>query len=810
MNYILSENTKIFITENSPVLITKSIADVLEPEKRKRDFTKEIEVPGTAENLAYFKGYFSFTSTDSGLNFDPTRKVSADYFSNENNIFKNCFLMLNKVTLRGGTFIFSVHLFSELKNLILEMRKYNVNELDFSAYNHVLNKANIISRQNITAGICYPLVDYGGRAVVDTWRTTDFRPFVKTGAILDRILLKIGVNPNPFIPSPSVLSILEEVFYGSGGGEIPNISPAEIASRKTDVDGTFNYSQPSIASEVTLLNIKNTLGATTTESVVTDPSNQYLNFEVYASKTGRYKITLEINGVATIAPYTSLAQENRSGIYKNGVLANYEYSTSENFTITNTAELDLNSGDRIDFTFTQMMGRTPSGLPFPNNADIFNLPTNIAWTHNIKLESLDEKIIDGATVDVAMSLPSMNCADFFNGLITLLNLYLTDSEDGDTYIDSLSKFYQTTTTAEDINMLVDESKDIEWIPLSNTFAKEIHFKYADNKDFENQTYIDKFGTSYGDLKITNQSDFATGEKIFKLPFANVIPCNSTPGVNAIHPRFVVSEANGTFKPNKGAPRIGFAVNLPSPSSYKLADSDGNNVEVRTTGCTLHHFDSITAPTLDLNFTLVSEMYYDVSNVTLNNRYNENYREFIEESTSADSRFLKCYIKYNDYDIKKLNLRQLRYYKGSYFRLNKIEDYNGNSDSPDTTKAELIKVLAPKVRPILEIPTVFQPAAPSPFNGEPIIEDVIVGDILTPITLPVTFSERPNIYVNVLDSSAFITMPSLESKYSTVTIFNKSSIGTYIYYGRLMISEMKANGTAIINWNGKGWNEFYTK
>src|SRR5690606_19106103 len=157
MNYILSENTKIFIAENSPVLITKTIADVLEPEKRKRDFSKEIEVPGTAENLAYFKGYFSFTSTDSGLNFDPTRKVLADYYSNEINIFKNCFLMLNKVTLRGGTFIFSVHLFSELKNLLIEMRKHNVNELDFSTNNHVLNKANIIAHQDITEAVCYPL-----------------------------------------------------------------------------------------------------------------------------------------------------------------------------------------------------------------------------------------------------------------------------------------------------------------------------------------------------------------------------------------------------------------------------------------------------------------------------------------------------------------------------------------------------------------------------------------------------------------------------------------------------------------------------
>ena len=64
MNYILSENIKIELQENSPVLITKSIADVLEPEKRKRDYSKEIELPSTEENLKFFRGYFSFTSSN--------------------------------------------------------------------------------------------------------------------------------------------------------------------------------------------------------------------------------------------------------------------------------------------------------------------------------------------------------------------------------------------------------------------------------------------------------------------------------------------------------------------------------------------------------------------------------------------------------------------------------------------------------------------------------------------------------------------------------------------------------------------------
>lgn len=789
MNYILSEGYKISVEDESPVLITKSIADVLNPEQRKRDFSKEIEVHGTADNLKFFRGYFSFTSTSDGFNFDATKKIQADYYSENSNIFPNCFLMLNKVVKKEGTFFFSIQLFSELKNVFLELRKHDVNELDYSDLNHTLSKANIKSSWAFSSDYSYCLVDNGNRTLLDTWRTTDLQPYVRVKRIINQMLTKVGVDPASFQFSTNINTYLNEMVYGYGGGEKPKISAIEVAQRLVDVSGTLTYVPPEQAVERSLRTIRETLGATYSNTTTSNPLGQYADYEIQVARTGRYRITFDLGGTVTyLTPPGTTAYPNRATIYKNGISLGYKIDGANTFSISNTVDLNLQSGDLLTFTYSQKMAlSTLDGS--------IQRPSNVDLNFDVNLQSLDEEVIDGATIEVGNYLPSMNCADFLNGIITIFNLYLSDNNDSNiTTIDKLPSFYKLANEAVRIDGLVDYSKDIELIPLANQFAKNIHFKYKENKDFDNTTYFDKFGVNYGDATIVNQSDFATGEKVFQLPFSNVVPANSIIGVDATIPRFVIAQEDGTFKPNKGNPRIGFHNTM--TCNFKLADSSGNNVETITSAATLHHFRDYLTPTYDLNFTLVQEVFYPTNSVTIKNLYNENYKVFIDESTSKDSRLLKLSLKLNSLDVKQLDFRKFRYYQGSYYRLNKVEDFNGNTSTPDTTKVELIKVLEPKSKPNIIFPTSPQPTIEGGFSGNPIIGDFDFGLVSGTVVTPKIVNKFTQLYTNARPISG-VDIPTPLSEGATITIYNTSGVNSLdVSVSGVLLDTVQAKGIGI--------------
>ena len=109
-----------------------------------------------------------------------------------------------------------------------------------------------------------------------------------------------------------------------------------------------------------------------------------------------------------------------------------------------------------------------------------------------------------------------------------------------------------------------------------------------------------------------------------------------------------------------------------------------------------HLDNPYNPTFDLNWGLPRQIYYDFSygnKFTLNypnsNCYNIYWKKYIEEITDKNSRILECYLALRPYDYAELSFRKNYYIDGAYWRLLKVTDFDGNSES--TTKCEFLKV-----------------------------------------------------------------------------------------------------------------------
>jgi hypothetical protein len=124
--------------------ISYSIADVKNPESRKRSRSKTFDLPGTRRNCELFAATFQLTLSpnntfDSLVNFNPTARTVAKYKRHGLTVFDGL-VKLNKVILDKGNYSFNITLYSNIVNIIRDLEDKKLKDLDWSMYNHKLNR----------------------------------------------------------------------------------------------------------------------------------------------------------------------------------------------------------------------------------------------------------------------------------------------------------------------------------------------------------------------------------------------------------------------------------------------------------------------------------------------------------------------------------------------------------------------------------------------------------------------------------------------------------------------------------------------
>lgn len=104
-----------------------------------------------------------------------------------------------------------------------------------------------------------------------------------------------------------------------------------------------------------------------------------------------------------------------------------------------------------------------------------------------------------------------------------------------------------------------------------------------------------------------------------------------------------------------------------------------------------HFDDPVTPTLDINFGLPAELYYQAKgqSITDNNLFNSYYSTQYDEVTDKDSKVVDMYLNLNPADIQSLDFRNEVYIAGQYYRLVEITDYD--MINAGLTKCRFLKV-----------------------------------------------------------------------------------------------------------------------
>ena len=598
------------------VPISYSVADMKRPDKRRSSSSKTGKLKGTANNMRALRNIYNLSASNleeqtGSFSFDPRVRVEAIYEEEGVALFVGLFQVL-KAVKSNEAWVFEFVLFSNIVNIYNELQDLRVSDLDWSDYNHLLDKDTIRKSwdesvirdgsavSNFTAGVpdgfgyIYSWFDLGFNYPSNTprrQRTNQITLGVYFREVMDKIMEFAGVDYE-FTLRDSELWKRLTLF--NEGGEIPKITLAEINLREVDKDEKINLEKQT---EITNLasafqNIERkrfSVGgfdwlSRYTDAVNQDDLQQVLPVSeplrrIVIAKTGLYKISItgKYYLSAVVDDFDATQWEagfpnqrrvqmalNRNGSVIStgigfGTLPDPAASKQEiEVSISHEEEVFLNQGDEIDYrviyNYSATLERDVSDTADPEDLTIY-IESKTDF-QDIKMEAIEADIQDGSDISLTRFLPKIKCSDFLLSVMRMFNLYQIEQDDGSVKFEPANDFYGGTDSqsTEDWSDLVDYSQDVDIEPPNRIEGKIYNLGFQQEDDFYNQQYSEEFGENYGEQNYQVSNTWQRGTNEIKLDFAQTIPVQIL-GVDVIMPNITKRE-DGAFVPYKGkAPRF---------------------------------------------------------------------------------------------------------------------------------------------------------------------------------------------------------------------------------------------------------------
>lgn len=717
MIQLFINNKEIDINESIDIPLTFSQADAKNPEKRKRNFSKTIKIPGTKRNNLFFQSAYNLHISDVygdliGFDFDPTLRYPARVLRNGKPIFIGSASLVKAVTkLKQNEF--HVNLFSNIVDLFQALGDIKVSELGWSVYDHTLNVTNIENSWTaaVGSGYWYPYIQYGYSQNPLRIKTNQLRPFVYVKEIVEKCFDYAGlsISGSFFDVDP-----LNKLTWGTSGGNLVTIDSTEANNRlvsftgtgtdqfdvpvsSVDLDGAFFWSvfeservyQFSDNTYISIVEVQDTLSQM-------DESTGF----IVAANSGTYSVDFT-NQVRCI--YQAVGAVAGDKIYEIDliarVLVNGAVINTNTFSIYDTAaggtgavalnlsqELVLSAGDLVQLDY-----KVVTKAKFKNTSGTLRVDFDVISSTMI-MTAVQTDLVDGDTVSVASFLPDMKARDFLNDLITMFNLYVSDpDQDGTVVLLPEGDYFYDTDDVDNWTDKLDRGSEIEIVSGVNIEGKNYRFRWAEDRDYYKQLYFDTEGHDYGDYLYEVPSTFKKGDKVYQVGSAQSCPVQIELTDIIIPHIFEMDEATGVVKPHKGKPRFFFNNGTTATTTgWILINSDTAAETTEAVYPQAHHLDDITAPAYDLNFGVPEYVFYDADAYTANNLCNQYHLPFIRQLTGRDSKLVTAWFKLDESDLYENFMRRLALIDGVVYRKNLVSDYLANSEK--LVKCELLRIL----------------------------------------------------------------------------------------------------------------------
>ena len=664
---IYIEDYKLDLLQDISTEFNYVIDDINDFGSRNTSYSKTINIAGTATNNKIFGFVFDLGNsnfTDNNLpnvnyNFNASKAAQCRIFIDKIQIFKGTLRIL-EIVIDDKTIEYQCSVFGELGGFITALGNKRLQDLDFSAYNHDYNVANIKASWDTIAGTgyYYPLIDYGNVSTDKiNFQATAYRPALYVKEYLQKIFA--GTD---YTYTLDLLSGEQELFNRL---IIPHNQKA-----LTKTTGTLNVATRTTPYEI--LGTRTIPFETVTGSGLV-PSSANSVFTYTGATSFNLKIQYSFGGDSTSGVFY---------IFKNTTSV-YEYNFVGGFGLDGEIEVLMNTNDYIRFRFTNTapnrddppINLTEAQVSFFSDALI---PVNVAY---------------GDSLVVNDTIPKgVFQRDFFLSIVKMFNLYVYEDtwDDKKIIIKPYINFYPDSyANALDWSNKIDRSKPLSIKPMSELNARYFNYKYMQDNDFYNENYTKKYNEGYGDRIYDTEFDFSKETDSVELIFAASVLYQKV-STDKIYPAiYKVSDNNTKENSMDSVIRILQAKKITGRTSYNILNG-GSVVDTITTYGYGGHLNDPFTPTNDINFGSPFELQFTAATYPTTNLFNAYHSQYIAEITSKDSKLLTCSALLNTIDINDLDFSKYIWIDGVLFRLNKVENYNPMEYN--TTKISLLKVI----------------------------------------------------------------------------------------------------------------------
>jgi len=664
MYELFIEGQKADINDQISVQLTFAIDDVANFASRETTFSKQIVLPGTAANHSIFGHVYEMGSNNPfspgqpniGAAFNVAQTSRAELRLNGLLILRGIFRLTG--IIKDGDFVeYEGALFGELSGLMSEISNKKLEDLDFSAYDHVWDHTAISSSwDNIPgSGYFYPLIDYGNYREANNrdYDIGTFRPALYAKEYLDKMFAAAGYSySSTFLNS----SYFKSLIIPQNKKQLTNNNPIALNRNANDqfTPGTRNYNLRFIFGDLGLFttNVNSdefTLGGSTSISCIIKATVDITSYDGFPTD-----IRLQIRKGTTVLKQITIS-----------ALGEYELTTDQ---------LTLNVGEMINVRFTDL-----------------TIGEEMFYDGNLFVETLTpiERIPNvGDTLYVNDSIPKgIFQKDFLSSLVKMFNLYIWEDKENEKRLNI--EPYTNYVTTNDIDWTYKVARDKSWqiSPMGNLNGRIFEYKYKDDSDFYNESYKKKFNQNYADRQFDTGFQFSADRISTEIIFASSPLLKYGTNDKYVTPIYKKSNELAAEDRTDSNIRILFSKKK-SATSWDIKHGGGNHAK-SFYGYAGHLDDPIT-PTQDLNFGAPGEVYFSGGNYPSTNLFNRFWSGYIAQIADKDSKILRCYVYLKPIDIAKLDFANPIFIDGVRFRLNKITDYDYTNN--ELVQVELLKII----------------------------------------------------------------------------------------------------------------------
>ena len=539
VNYITTlyaQGKQLDLFDDEVIKVSNNVTGLFDIDKLPSDFTRQMTIPGSKTNNAFFQHYYNIDVSAPFL-FTQDEKVDC-YLDVGGFLLVQGYLQLNKVSVVKHEIVsYDITLYGSLSNFSRDLRTTQLTDLqDLSIYNHTSSRENIADSWdgNLFGGdIVYPLVDYGkgisyqqslqpGQFGIDTptglLNIKDFKPAIRTKKVVDTIFSQLGYTySSSFFNEPMWDNIYTLCDRGK---QYPVYDGIDL-----ETYGEFKICQTSgsttdlVIPETSSVHLNFNTTLEDPSAVIQTPA--YFDLPTLTSVNGNIKLNINITG----------SNEGYSGYPELFLhIADTSGFVSESITLTEINEfLRLEYSDKVgnpptqgqaqgDKTYTlEQTWTTDTTVLFPktykfelywNRKGNALIDVTIGKGGNtesyIEVTSLRDSA-DGKIMNIPLNMPfgtnGVTCLDFIKGLQKKYNLVITPSKTIPNHfeIETFNNWYKQGSVV-DISQFIDTNKAFDVIPANTLAVNELEFTDEKDVDYLAKLFDEennrKFGASY--------------------------------------------------------------------------------------------------------------------------------------------------------------------------------------------------------------------------------------------------------------------------------------------------------------------------